>query len=261
MKKVRVSTLREKKKSGEKIVTVTAHDALSAAIAERAGVDLILVGDSLGMTSLGFPTTIPVTMDMMVHHAAAVARGASLPLLIGDMPFMTYKISLDQTLANAGRFIQEGGMEGVKIEGGAEMASVIERIVQAGIPVMAHIGILPQSVHAQVGFKVQGRGEAEAERLLNDARALEQAGAFSLVLECMPPGIAAKISQAIAIPTIGIGAGADCDGQVLVFSDLLGMSDKKPPKFARSYANLYETSVKAIESYAADVRAKKFPGP
>ena len=261
MKKVRVRTLLRKKRDAEKIVMVTAHDAITAAYAEAAEVDVILVGDSLGMTALGFKTTINVTLEMMLHHAAAVARGASLPLLVGDLPFMSYKISEEQALRNAARMIQESGVEAVKIEGGAEMEPIIRRLVGAGLPVMAHIGLLPQSVHAQGGFRTQGRGEEAAERIINDARVLDEAGVFALVLEMIPPEIAAEITRTVSTPTIGIGAGPDCDGQVLVQSDILGMTDRKPFKFARRYAELFDCSTQALKRYASDVREGKFPGP
>jgi 3-methyl-2-oxobutanoate hydroxymethyltransferase len=261
MKKIRVSHLRACKGDGGRFAMVTAHDALSARLVEAAGIEAILVGDSLGMTSLGFPATIKVTLDMMLHHAAAVSRGASLPLLIGDMPFLTYKISAEQALTNAGRMIQEGGMEAVKIEGGAEMVPIVERIVDAGIPVMSHIGLMPQSMHAQGGYRVQGRDAEDAERILADAKALEAAGVFAIVLEGMPSGIARRITQSIAIPTIGIGAGPDCDAQVLVYSDLLGLSPDKPPKFVRQYARLHENIVEALTTYARETREGKFPYP
>ncbi len=261
LRKVRVTTLREKKRAGVKIVSLTAHDALSAAVAQAAEVDVILVGDSLGMTALGFPTTLSVTMEMMLHHSAAVARAASQPLLIADMPFMTYKINPEQALTNASRFIQEAEMEAVKVEGGVEIAPTIQRIVDAGVPVMAHIGMLPQSVHAQGGYRVQGREEDAARRLMADAKAVEEAGAFSVVLECVSSSLAAEITRTLSIPTIGIGSGTDCDGQILVFADLLGMSDQKVPKFARKYANLRDAALEAINRYAAEVRTKQFPAP
>lgn len=260
-KKVRVTTIKEMKKSGRKITVVTAHDALSASIVEAAGIDVILVGDSLGMTSLGLPTTIPVTMDMMLHHCAAVARGASLPLLIGDMPFMSYKISPEYALANAARFIQEAGMEAVKVEGGADIAPTVRRLVQAGIPVMGHIGLLPQSFHTQGGFRVQGRGVGDRERLLADARALEEAGAFLIVLEAMSPSIAAEIAKTVSVPTIGIGASPNCDGQVLVFSDILGLSSGYLPRFAKKYADLRPQAIKALQDFADEIRKGAFPGP
>lgn len=261
MKKVRIFTLREKKRAGEKIAAITAHDAPSASLAETAGLDLILVGDSLGMTALGFPTTIHVTLEMTIHHCAAVGRGASLPFLVGDMPFMTYKVSAEQALTNAARIVQEGGMEAVKIEGGAEMAPTVGRLVQAGLPVMAHVGLTPQSYHAQGGYRVQGRGEEAADRLMADAKALEEAGAFCLVLELIPASVATRVTQALSIPTIGIGAGSGCDGQILVQSDVLGLSGRKPLKMVRQYANLHKDCVQALENYAREVRESKFPGP
>jgi len=260
-KKIRVSTIRAKKKSGEKITVVTAHDALTAAMAQAAGIDIILVGDSLGMTSLGFQTTLSVTLEMMIHHGAAVARGASIPLLVGDMPVMTYKISAEQAMMNAGRMIQDGAMEALKFEGGSEMAETVRRVVDAGLPVMAHIGLMPQSVHAQGGFRLQGKEEGDAERLLEDAKNLEEAGAFCIVLEAIPSAIAAKITQSISIPTIGIGAGAECDGQVMVISDILGLSGKTAPKLAKQYVNLYEPAVAALKHYISDIKQGKFPGP
>lgn len=260
-RKFRVSTAMERKREGRRIVVVTAHDAMSASVAEEAGADVVLVGDSLGNTCLGLDSTIPVTLDMMIHHAAAVARAARSPLLVGDMPFMTYKVSPEQALANCARMIQEGGMEAVKIEGGAEMAPVVARLVQAGIPVMAHAGLLPQSVHAQGGFRVQGRTEEAAERLLADARALEDAGAFALVLECMPADVAGRITREIAIPTIGIGAGGRCDGQVLVYADLLGMTASRPARFVRRYADLRAAALEGVSRYAEEVRSGAFPGP
>lgn len=261
MKKIRVSHLREHKRRGEKFAVVTAHDALSARIVEAAEIEAILVGDSLGMTALGYSSTIPVTLDMMIHHAAAVSRGASLPLLIGDLPFLTYKISAEQALLNAGRMIQEGGMEAVKIEGGEEMAPMVARLVDAGIPVISHIGLMPQSIHAQGGYRVQGRDEEDAKRLVGDARALSDAGAFAVVLEGMPSGIARTITEAVPIPTVGIGAGPHCDAQVLVFSDLLGLAPAKPPKFVRQYAQLHQLASDAIRTFSRETVEGKFPGP
>jgi 3-methyl-2-oxobutanoate hydroxymethyltransferase len=261
MKKIRVTHLREHKSKGEKFVIVTAHDALSARIVEEAGIEAILVGDSLGMTSLGFASTLPVTLDMMLHHAAAVSRGASLPLLIGDLPFLTYKVSPEQALTNAGRMIQEAGMEAVKIEGGAEMAPVVARLVDAGIPVISHIGLMPQSMHAQGGYRVQGRDEEDAERLVADARALSDAGAFAVVLEGMPSGIARTITEAVPIPTVGIGAGPHCDAQIIVFADVLGLSSSKPPKFVRPYAQLHELAADALRAFARETGEGKFPYP
>lgn len=257
--KVRVTTLHAMKEQGRKITMVTAYDAITARWAEAAGVDVVLVGDSLGNTALGLPSTVEVTLEMMLHHCAAVSRGIQRVLQIGDMPFMTYKISPEQAMANCGRMIQEGHMEAVKIEGGVEVAPMIERMVQAGIPVMGHIGLLPQSYHAQGGYRVQGRDEANAARLMADARALEEAGAFSMVLEGIPASLAARITSEISIPTIGIGAGKDTDGQVLVLSDLLGMSDGPTPKLAKKYANIYNEATEALRQYIGDVREGAFP--
>lgn len=260
MKKVRISTLRKMKEDGNRFAMVTAHDALSARLVEKAGIEVILVGDSLGMTALGFTTTLSVTLDMMLHHAAAVARCAQVPLLVGDLPFMTYKISHEEALRNAGRMLSEGGMEAVKVEGGREIAPVIERLVGAGIPVMGHVGLMPQSMHAQGGYRVQGRTEEDAERILVDARAVADAGAFSIVLEAMPISIGRKITEALTIPTIGIGAGPDCDAQVLVFYDLLGLTDRKLPKFVKRYADLFEPAAEGLRTYAEEVRSGQFPG-
>lgn len=261
MKKIRISHLRAMKEKGERFVVVTAHDALTAHMVEDAEIEAILVGDSLGMTSLGFPSTIPVTLEMMLHHAAAVSRAASLPLLIGDMPFLTYKISPEQALANAGRMVQEGGMEAVKIEGGAEMAPIVERIVDAGIPVISHIGLMPQSIHAQGGYRVQGREEGAADRLVADAKTLSDAGAFAVVLEGMPSGIARSITAAVPIPTVGIGAGPHCDAQIIVFADVLGMSTIKPPKFVKQYANLHKAATEGLRAFSRESREGKFPYP
>lgn len=259
-KKIRVSTLREMKASGEKFVMVTAYDSLTASIAEEAEMEVILVGDSLGMTALGLRTTLKITLDMMIHHAGAVARGAKSALLVGDMPFMTYKISPEQALANAARMIAEGSMEAVKFEGGSEVAPMVSRLVEAGIPVMGHVGLLPQSYHAQGGFRVQGREEGDRERLLADAMALDEAGVFALVLEALPTPIADEITSTISAPTIGIGAGKGCDAQVLVFSDLLGLGKRRLPKFARQYADLRTEAVKGLKNFADDVRSGEFPG-
>jgi 3-methyl-2-oxobutanoate hydroxymethyltransferase len=241
------------------IVMVTAHDYPSALAADQAGVDAILVGDSLGMTVLGFDSTIPVTMDMMVHHTSAARRGTQRAFLVADLPFLSYKVSAGQALENAGRLIQEGGAESVKLEGGEALAPTVSRIVSAGIPVMGHIGLLPQSVHRHGGYKVQGRLEDAARQLQRDALAIEAAGAFSLVLEAMDPVLAAQISESVSIPTIGIGAGRACHGQILVYADLLGTGQTAPPKFARSYASVHELTVDALRQYARDVRGRAFP--
>jgi 3-methyl-2-oxobutanoate hydroxymethyltransferase len=257
--KVRITTLRAMKEAGRKITMVTAYDAITGRWVDSAGADLILVGDSLGNTALGLPGTIEVTLEMMLHHCAAVSRGVQRALQIGDMPFMTYKISPEQALANCGRMIQEGHMEAVKIEGGVEVAPTVERLVDAGIPVMGHIGLLPQSFHAQGGYRIQGRDEANAGRLVKDAHALEEAGVFSIVLEGIPASLAERITNEVSVPTIGIGAGKGCDGQVLVIADLLGMSGTPSPKLAKNYANFYNEATQAIGQYITEVREGAFP--
>jgi 3-methyl-2-oxobutanoate hydroxymethyltransferase len=261
LQKVRVPTLRAMKREGRKIAVATAYDALTGAWADAAGVDVVLVGDSLGNTALGLPSTIPVTLEMMLHHAAAVGRGVGRALLVGDMPFMTYKTSPEQAMTTCGRMIQEGTAEAVKLEGGGAVRPMVERLVRADIPVMGHLGLTPQSYHAMGGYHVQGRDEAAARLLLEDARMLQEAGVFSLVLEGIPASLAARVTAEVSIPTIGIGAGPDCDGQVLVLADLLGLSPAEPPRFARRYANLAEEARRAIERFADDVRRGDFPGP
>ena len=247
--------------SRDRIVMVTAYDYTMARLVDRAGVDMVLVGDSLGMVVQGHSDTLPVTLDQMIYHVSCVNRGLERAHLVADMPFMSYQVSAQQALENAGRFIQEAGAQSVKLEGGERSAEAIERCVEAGIPVVAHIGLTPQSVHAMGGFKVQGRSEAAADRLLDDAKAVEQAGAFCLVLEGIPTAVAARITEAIDIPTIGIGAGPHCDGQVLVCNDILGMDLSFKPKFVKRYAELETTMVGAFEQYAAEVRSGAFPGP
>ena len=249
------------KDEGRRFAMLTAYDYLSARILDEAGIPILLVGDSLGMVMLGHPTTLPVTMEDMLHHAKAVARGARQALLVGDMPFMSYQASVDDAVRNAGRFVQEGGMHAVKLEGGGAVVEITRRLTEAGIPVMGHLGLTPQSVHQMGGFKVQGKTDAQAARILADAKALEKAGAFSLVLEGMPSKLAAEITHALRIPTIGIGAGPGCDGQVLVFHDMLGLTTGKAPKFVKRYANLAEEISRAVTAYAEDVRTGKFPGP
>ena len=249
------------KDEGRRFAMLTVYDFLSARILDEAGIPVLLVGDSLGMVMLGHPTTLPVTMDDMIHHAKAVARGARQALLVGDMPFMSYQASVDDAVRNAGRFVQEAGMHAVKLEGGGTVIEITRRLTEAGIPVMGHLGLTPQSVHKMGGFKVQGKTDAQAARILADARALEKAGAFSIVLEGMPSMLAADVTHALRIPTIGIGAGPACDGQVLVFHDMLGLTTGKAPKFVKRYANLAEEISKAATAYAEDVRTGKFPGP
>ncbi|MCQ3937666.1 MAG: 3-methyl-2-oxobutanoate hydroxymethyltransferase [Chloroflexi bacterium] len=258
-KKVTTLTFRQKKERGEPITMLTAYDYPTALAMDKAGVDAILVGDSLAMVVLGYENTLPVTMEEMLHHARAVARGAKSSLLIGDMPFMSYQVSVDEAVRNAGRFLQQGGMDAVKLEGGRERADAVRAIVGAGIPVMGHLGLTPQSVNQLGGFRAQGKTASAAKRLLEDAKILEEAGAFSLVLESVPARLAEVISKQISIPTIGIGAGAGCDGQVLVTHDLLGLFDRFTPKFVKKYANLHEVMKQAFVEYIDDVETKRFP--
>jgi 3-methyl-2-oxobutanoate hydroxymethyltransferase len=238
---------------------VTAYDYTMARLIDEAGVDMVLVGDSLGMIVQGLQNTIPVTLDEICYHARAVARATSRAHVVGDMPFMSYQVSPMQAVESAGKLMKEGSVESVKLEGGAEMAEHVHRIVRAGIPVVGHVGLTPQSVHALGGFKVQGRGDDEADRIVRDARILEQAGAFAIVLEAIPPDVADRVTQEVTIPTIGIGAGAGCDGQVLVCTDLLGMSRGHHPKFAKHYAELGDAIVTAVRAYADEVRSLAFP--
>ncbi len=250
------------KDEGRHFAMLTAYDFLSARILDEAGIPILLVGDSLGMVMLGHPTTLPVTMDDMLVHAKAVSRGARQALLVGDMPFMSYQVSTEEAVRNAGRFIQEAGMHSVKLEGGGPaIVEITKRLTEIGIPVMGHLGLTPQSVHTMGGFKVQGKTDAQAARILKDAKALEQAGAFSIVLEGMPSKLAASITHELRIPTIGIGAGPATDGQVLVFHDAFGLTTGKAPKFVKRYANLAEDIARAATEYAEDVRTGKFPGP
>jgi len=259
LKKVTIHTLRKMKQAGERITMLTAYDASFARLLDQAQIDVLLVGDSLGMVVQGHDTTLPVTMDQMVYHCAAVARGTGRAHLVGDMPFGSYQASADEAVRNAMRLVAEGGMEAVKLEGGAEYCEVIERIVRAGIPVMGHIGLTPQSVHKMGGYVVQGRGEDKAARLIADARALEEAGCYSLILEAIPADLGAEITRAVGIPTIGIGAGVECDGQVLVIYDLLGMNPEFSPKFVKKYANLAQVIGEAAARYREEVRGGAFP--
>ncbi|HEY57455.1 MAG TPA: 3-methyl-2-oxobutanoate hydroxymethyltransferase [Anaerolineae bacterium] len=260
-KKVTVRTLRAKKRRGEPITMMTAYDYPSAVAVDRAGIDVILVGDSLGMVVLGYETTLPVTMEDMLHHARAVARGARYPLLVGDMPFMSYQVSMEEAVRNAGRFLQEAGMDAVKLEGGRERAETIRAIVGAGIPVMGHIGLTPQSVHQLGGFRAQGKTAQAAKKLLEDALILQDAGCFSLVLESVPAQLAQLITEKLEIPTVGIGAGPHCDGQVLVFHDLLGLFDRFTPRFVKQYAQLHAVVHDALVAFKEDVEQRRFPGP
>jgi len=249
------------KDEGKRFAMLTAYDFLSARILDETGIPILLVGDSLGMVMLGYPTTLPVTLEEMLHHAKAVSRGARQALLVGDMPFMSYQASVEDAIRSAGRFVQEAGMHAVKLEGGGRVVEITRRLTEVGIPVMGHLGLTPQFVHQMGGFKVQGKTDAQAAQILADARALEKAGAFSLVLEGVPSKLAAEITHALRIPTIGIGAGPATDGQVLVFHDMLGLTTGKAPKFVKRYANLAEEIARAATAYAEDVRAGKFPGP
>lgn len=258
-KKVTIHTLETMKERGEKITMLTAYDATFALLLDESQIDVLLVGDSLGMVVQGHDTTLPVTLDEVIYHCRAVARGTQRAHIVGDMPFMSYQASIHEAMLNAGRLIKEGGAHSVKLEGGAQHAELVRKLVSAGIPVMAHIGLTPQSVHQLGGFKIQGRGDGEADVLLQDALALQEAGAYSIVLEGIPCVIAEKISKALKIPTIGIGAGPDCDGQVLVIYDLLGMNDSFKPRFVRRYENLATRIRTAVDSYAADVKSGAFP--
>jgi len=246
-------------KGQQKIAMLTAGDFTTARLIDEVGLPCILVGDSLGMTMLGFSSTLPVTLDQMIHHTAAVARGAKNAMVITDLPFMSYQASLEQALTSAGRCLKEAGADAVKLEGGLVRAPTIKALVENGIPVLGHIGILPQSVKAAGGYRVQGKTESDAQRLLDDAHAVKEAGAFALVLEGMPPDVAQSITNAIHIPTIGIGAGAACDGQVLVVTDLLGLTGGHVPKFAKQYARLGEVMTQAFTSYRDEVESGVFP--
>jgi len=258
-KKVTTLALRQKKERGEPITMLTAYDYPTAQAIDAAGIEVILVGDSLGMVVLGYENTLPVTMEEMLHHCRAVSRGAKGAMLVGDMPFMSYQVSVEQAVTNAGRFLQQGGMDAVKLEGGRERADAVRAIVGAGIPVMGHLGLTPQSVHQLGGFRPQGKTASAARRLIEDAHLLEEAGCYSLVLESVPARLAELVSRRLSIPTIGIGAGAGCDGQVLVTHDLLGLFDRFTPKFVKKYANLHAEMERAFGEYAADVQNRAFP--
>ncbi|MEW6718252.1 MAG: 3-methyl-2-oxobutanoate hydroxymethyltransferase [Chloroflexota bacterium] len=259
-KKVTVRTLALKKQHGEPITMLTAYDYPTALAIDKAGVDAILVGDSLGMVVLGYENTLPVTMDDMLHHCRAVSRGSHFALLIGDMPFMSYQLSVEEATRNAGRFLQEAGMDAVKLEGGRERVEAVRTMIGAGIPVMGHLGLTPQSVHQFGGFRAQGKTAAAAKRLYEDALMLQEAGCFSLVLESVPARLAEYVSQHLDIPTIGIGAGLGCDGQVLVTHDLLGLFDRFTPKFVKQYAQLHSEMSRAFAAFIADVEGRAFPG-
>jgi 3-methyl-2-oxobutanoate hydroxymethyltransferase len=257
--RIAITDLKAKKKAGEKIVMFTVYDYPAARLVDEAGVDIAFIGDTLGMVVLGYDTTIPVTMEDMLHHTRAVARGTKRAHVLADMPFMSYQVSPEDALRNAGRLLKEGGAQSVKLEGGAHVAETVRRLVDAGIPVMGHLGLTPQSINQFGGYRIQGKTPKAAVRLINDAMALEQAGAYAIVLECVPVHLARAITERVGIPTIGIGAGPDCDGQVQVFHDLLGLYQDFLPRHAKRYANVGDTIRNAVAAYADDVRAGRFP--
>jgi 3-methyl-2-oxobutanoate hydroxymethyltransferase len=257
--RVTVPALGRMKRAGEKIAMLTAYDWAFARIFDGAGVDVLLVGDTLGECVQGNDTTLPVTLDEMIYHCRMVARGARRALVVGDLPFGSYQVSVEQALESSCRLLKEGGVQAVKLEGGARVLDRIEAIQRMGVPVMAHLGLTPQSVHQLGGYRVQGRGEAAREQLIADAVAVEQAGAFAVVLECVPAELAREVTSRLRIPTIGIGAGVGCDGQVLVLHDLLGLSQEPPPRFARQYVRVAEIAERAARMYVDDVRQQKFP--
>ncbi len=257
--RVTIHTLRQMKERGEKIAVLTAYDATFARLLDEGGADVLLVGDSLGMVVQGHDTTLPVTLDEIISHTKAVVRGTQRAHVVGDMPFGSYQASLDQGVANAAKLMKEGGCHSIKLEGGAVHAELVRRLVAAGIPVMGHIGLTPQSFHQLGGFKVQGRETGGREKLIADARALEEAGVYSIVLEAIPADIAREITESVSVPTIGIGGGAGCDGQVLVCYDMLGMDETFKPRFVRRFAQLGQTIKEAVASYVGEVRAGTFP--
>ncbi|MCS7316450.1 MAG: 3-methyl-2-oxobutanoate hydroxymethyltransferase [Bryobacterales bacterium] len=256
---VRVPDLKAMKQRGQKIVMLTAYDASMARLLDRAGVDVLLVGDSLGMVIMGCETTLPVTMEAMLHHVQAVSRGARRALVVADMPFLSYQVSAEEALRNAGRLLQQGGAAAVKLEGGRPVLDVVRRLTDAGIPVMGHLGLVPQSVHKLGGFRPRARSEREAAQLLEEARELETAGAFAVVLESIPAHVARAVTECLSIPTIGIGAGPHCDGQVLVSYDIFGLYEGSLPPFVKQYARLGELMVEAARAFAEDVRQGRFP--
>jgi len=251
--------IKKMKTQGEKITVLTAYDYPMASILDESEIDMILVGDSLGMVVLGYDSTVPVTMDDMLHHTRAVARGARKSMIVADMPFLSYQVSAEAAMTNAGRFLKEADAQAVKLEGGREHADLIRKMTMSGIPVMAHLGLTPQSIHQLGGFKVQGKKEDAAEKILQDALILEEAGAFSVVLECIPEKLAAEITGTLSIPTIGIGAGVRCDGQVLVLNDMLGLYEKMTPKFVKKYINLNLEIKNAVKQYIQEVKTGAFP--
>lgn len=254
-----VATLQQQKLDGDKITMLTAYDYSTAKLVDECGVNTILVGDSLGMVMLGYEDTLSVTMEDMIHHTAAVTRGAKNALVVGDMPFMSYQTSVYDAVVNAGRLMKEGRCQAVKLEGGASVCPQIKAITEASIPVVAHIGLTPQSVNAFGGFKVQGKSEADARRLIEEAKAVEEVGAFAIVLECIPAKLAKLITESVSIPTIGIGAGADCDGQVLVYQDMLALFSDFKPKFVKHFANAGEVMKRGFTEYIKEVKEGTFP--
>jgi len=260
-RRVRVPDLKEMKKRGERIAMLTAYDATMARLIDRAGIDVILVGDSVGMVVMGYETTLPVTLDAMVHHTKAVCHGVKRALVVTDMPFLSFQVSASEAVRNAGRILQEGGATAVKIEGGRPVIEAVSRLVDVGIPVMGHLGLTPQSVHRLGGYHRQARTEEDAQLLIEDARALEAAGAFSIVLESIPEDVARRVTEELSIPTIGIGAGPYCDGQVLVSYDIFGLYDGQVTPFVKQYARLGDQMRAAAEAYAEDVRQGRFPVP
>lgn len=261
IKRVTTADFRRMKQEGKPIAMLTAYDYPMATLVDASGIDAILVGDSLGNVVLGYDSTVPVTMEDMIHHLRAVSRGVKRAMVVGDMPFLSYHISREESVRNAGRLMQEGLAQAVKLEGGSEVADTVRAITTAGIPVMGHLGLTPQSVHQMGGFKVQGKTGDAARRLLEDAKQLADAGVFAIVLECIPQQLAKVITESVSVPTIGIGAGTYCDGQILVTNDLLGMFSEFTPKFVKQYANLKEQILQACRGYQEEVRNKAFPGP
>ncbi len=259
--KVTTATIRELKAGGRPITMLTAYDYSMAKIMDDAGIDMILVGDSLGNVVLGYDSTLPVTMDDMIHHVKAVCRGVSRAMVVADMPFLSYEVSIEEAVRNAGRFLKETGAQAVKLEGGREVAEAVRAIVNAGIPVMGHLGLTPQSINQLGGFKVQGKDAAAAKKMIEDAQALEEAGVFGIVLECVPTPLAKLITEKLQVATIGIGAGSHCDGQVLVVNDLLGLYPRFTPKFVKQYVNLHGQVAGAFKQYIDEVRERSFPGP
>lgn len=260
-KKVTVPSVMEAKSQGKRLVMITAYDATMGRLVDEAGVDMVLVGDSLAMVVLGYDTTLPVTMEEMLHHTRAVRRGVKRALVIGDMPFGSFQGNVSEAVANAARFLKEAGADAVKLEGGVRVASHVRQMTEMGIPVLGHIGMTPQSVQQYGGFKVQGRDERAREALLKDAKALEEAGAFAIVLECIPESLGEEITKSVSIPTIGIGAGRYCDGQVLVIHDVLGLASDFKPKFVKRYVDLTTATIDAVKTYCDEVRSGVYPGP